>query len=163
MKPVMPLLTLAFALGACTSAPPPRTAEATTTAAQGALARAPLGAAGTARDGEPIGPPRVGVACRLSVTDPVGCDAAQIEALVAPVRARLEGCRGVAGGKVRIRVSRASGTLSFDVEPGASLDPTERRCVLEALGSIHDAASARLSTGASVPPTGFTSLLTVEW
>jgi hypothetical protein len=97
------------------------------------------------------------------VTDPVGCDAAQIETLVAPVRAQLEACRGVAGGKVRIRVSRASGELSFDVEPGASLDPTERRCVLEALRSIHDAVGTNLSTGASVPPTGFTSLLTVEW
>lgn len=64
-----------------------------------------------------------------------------------------------------MRVRREpAGKLAFDVTPATSLDPTERRCVLDALESLNQSESATAWTGGtSVPPTGFTSLLTIEW
>lgn len=152
----------AFALLACT--PPPRTLSPpteTTRAYDLESARAapefsaPLADSGRAR--------AVVSACRLSVTESVGCRTSDIEAVIAPVRSRIESCRGTTGGKLRIRVHEAAGKLAFDVEPGMSLDPTEKQCVLDALATIHEGVSSTVWTGASVPPTGFTSLITIEW
>lgn len=107
---------------------------------------------------------RPGAHCRVSVTKTEGCDAAQVEALIAPVRSRLEHCRGTSGGKVAIRIRDAAGRLSFDVEDVTSLDPTERQCVLDALATINaDESGTAWAGGAGVPPSGFTSLITVEW
>ena len=44
-----------------------------------------------------------------------------------------------------------------------SLDPTEKRCVLEALATLHEDESSTAWTGLNVRPTGFTSLITIEW
>lgn len=105
--------------------------------------------------------------CRLTVTDTEGCQPAEVEALVEPVRARIEHCRGASGGKVTIRVRRdpgARGRLAFDVAPGTSLDPTERKCVLDALNALQENESSTAWTGgAAIPPSGFSSLLTIEW
>lgn len=98
------------------------------------------------------------------MTDTQGCGTGDVEALVAPVRPRIEHCRGASGGKVQIRVHReAGGRLAFAVEPGTSLDPTERKCVLDALATIAADESATAWSGPNVRPTGFTSLLTIEW
>jgi len=85
--------------------------------------------------------------------------------LMEPVRTRVEHCRTTAGGKLLIRVQRApGGKLAFDVAPGSSLDPTERKCVLEALSTLDiDESSTAWAGGLNVRPTGFTSLLTIEW
>ena len=56
------------------------------------------------------------------------------------------------------------GKVAFEVAPGTSLDPTERKCALDALNSLQTSESSTLSTGgASVPPSGFSSLMTIEW
>jgi hypothetical protein len=55
------------------------------------------------------------------------------------------------------------GKLSFDLQPGSSLDPTERRCLLDALATLDVDESAPAWTGLNVRPTGFTSLITIEW
>lgn len=127
---------------------------------------------------EPIGAPRppAGAApaptaegppaprCRVTVTDTEGCGPRDVEELIAPVRTRIEKCRGATGGKLAIRVRKApAGKLKLDVEPGSSLDPTERQCVLEALSSLQADESSTAWAGLNVRPTGFTSLITIEW
>lgn len=111
---------------------------------------------------EPMtGPP---VACRLTLTETLGCQPQELEALFAPVRGRIEACRGASGGKLQLRVRNASGKLAFEVLPGSSLDARQRQCVLAALSEVHPGEGSTLqSGGASVPPTGFTSLMTLEW
>ena len=85
-------------------------------------------------------------------------------ALIEPVRTRVEHCRATGGGKLLVRVQKtAAGKLAFDVAPGSSLDPTEKRCVLEALSSLDIDESSTAWAGLHVRPTGFTSLLTIEW
>jgi hypothetical protein len=102
--------------------------------------------------------------CRLTVTDTEGCASVDVETLLEPVRPRLERCHGPVGGKLRVRVRRgAMGKLSFDLQPGSSLDPTERRCLLDALATLDVDESAPAWTGLNVRPTGFTSLITIEW
>ena len=61
-------------------------------------------------------------------------------------------------------MQRAPGEkLAFDVAPGSSLDPTEKKCVLEGLSTIVVDESSTAWAGLNVRPTGFTSLLTIEW
>ncbi len=101
--------------------------------------------------------------CRLTVTEAKGCGPSDVEALIEPARTRLEPCLGSTGGKIRVRVRDAEGKLTFDIEPGSSLDATQKQCVLEALTTIHDDGARPPWTGATVRPTGFTSLITLEW
>lgn len=113
----------------------------------------------------PPRPAATGAYCRLTVTESEGCGDADVEALIAPARPRIEECRGARGGKLRVRVQRtAAGKLAFHVEPGSSLDPRERQCVLDALSTVEAAENKTAWTGgANVPPTGFTSHIVIEW
>lgn len=108
----------------------------------------------------PEGSSATGPRCRFSVTNTLGCAPSRVEALIEPIRPRIEACHGSGGGKVRIRVRQADGKLAFEVEPGTSLDPTEKRCVLDALSTIRDSEQP---SGPDVKASGFTSLITVEW
>lgn len=79
-------------------------------------------------------------------------------------QSQLEACHTSGGGKLRVRITREGEKRSLAIEPGSSLDPTERHCVLEALQALRDdEIGGSLGSGATVPATGFTSLLTVEW
>ncbi len=98
--------------------------------------------------------------CSFTVSEARGCNASDVETLLEPTRTRIEACRG-ANGKVRVRVYEEAGTVKFRIEPGSSLDATQRRCLLEALSTIDDGSN--LSTGATVRPTGFSSLVTIGW
>lgn len=152
---------------ACGRATPPRSPSTTAAVAEpDGAARAPRAPGGaTNASAAEVGPPAPASRCRLTVTDSEGCGPRDVEALVAPVRTRIENCRASSGGKLVIRVRKAGGKLGFDVEPGSSLDPREKQCVLEALSTIHDdeSTSATAWGGVNIPPTGFTSLLTIEW
>jgi hypothetical protein len=79
------------------------------------------------------------------------------------VRARLEPCLGPHGGKLELRLRVVAGRLTADLEPGSSLDPTRMRCVLDALAVIQDDVTRAPWTGATAPPTGFTSLVQIAW
>lgn len=142
------------AIGTTTSAPLASSAESS------AASSAEAGAA----TGEISGPPTA-PACRVTATETLGCSASEAEALVAPARPRLESCHQGQGtdGKLRIRVHESDGKLAFEVQPDSSLDPTEKQCVLDALSKLNDPTLTNLSYGPSVPPTGFTSLITIEW
>ena len=147
MSPSHPLLERAAAaifvallLGCATTAPPASTLAEPST-----------------KDGA-----RPTLRCRLTATEAQGCGATEVESLLEPARVRLERCLGPTGGKIRVRVRDVNGKLAFEIEPGSSLDIMQRQCVLEALATIHDETSSP-STGATVRPTGFTSLLTIDW
>jgi hypothetical protein len=100
----------------------------------------------------------------LTVTEADGLGADELDAWIAPAQGRLEPCLSPNGGKVRVRVRDVEGKLAFAIEPGASLDATQRRCVLEALTALQDdGVRSAPWTGATIRPTGFTSLLTIEW
>jgi hypothetical protein len=79
------------------------------------------------------------------------------------VRRRVESCHQGGSGKVRVGVHESGGKLSLDAETGPSLDPMDKPCVLEALSTVHEASTRNLSYGPSVPPTGFTSQVAIEW
>jgi hypothetical protein len=84
--------------------------------------------------------------------------------IAGPVRARVAHCRSTTGGKLVVRVQRApNAKLAFDVAPSSSLDPLEKKCVLDALSKLDIDESSTAWGGANLPPTGFTSLVTVEW
>lgn len=97
----------------------------------------------------------------MSVSETEGCTPAEIQALLAPARSSIEECAGATGGKVVIRLRSTNGKLTFDVAPGASLDPTERRCILDALAKIP--TDERVRTTGNPEANGFTSLVTIEW
>jgi len=76
----------------------------------------------------------------------------------------LEQCHAKGGGKVRVRVRRENGRRTFDVVGARSLDPTEQRCVLDSLQRLReDETPGALGTRSDMSPTGFTSILTIEW
>ncbi len=99
------------------------------------------------------------------MTDTQGCEPSDVETLAESARPHLEHCRGSSGGKLIVNVRKQpGGKLAFDVLPGTTLDPTERDCALDALKRLDvNESSTAWTGGASFPPTGFTSLLTVEW
>ena len=154
-------LVVAWTTLACGAQPATQTRPTMTAAAElKAPPRAPVSAPNAATT---EGPPPPAPRCRLTVTNTEGCEPRDVEVLIAPVRTRIENCRGTSGGKLRIRVRRQAGRLAFDVEPGSSLDPTERQCVLDALSTVRDGESSTEWSGGNARPTGFTSLLTLEW
>lgn len=159
MQYALRTIALAGALLGCT---PPSTQPVVTSRSYD-LASASSASGASANLSDRGSAPSTASACRLTVTESVGCRSSQIEALIAPARSRIEACRGTTGGKLRIRVRHDGGKVAFDVEPGSSLDPTEKQCVLDALATIHEGVASTVWSGASVPPTGFTSLITIEW
>ena len=85
-------------------------------------------------------------------------------ALATAAQSRLEHCHERGGGKLRVRVKGTGAKRVLEAEPGSSLHPTERRCVLDSLSALRDdEIGGSLGSGAVVPATGFSSLLTIEW
>jgi hypothetical protein len=180
------VVVAATIMGACGAPPAPATSPpktTTTSAADVRAARAPAAAsAAPAPPSAPAtiiapadaahaativeGPPRPAPRCRLTVTETDGCQQDEVEVIGERVRPSIEHCRGSNSGKLNVRLWRgASGKLGFDLVPGPSLDPTERTCIYDALNKLFkDTDSMTAWTGgAALPPTGFTSLLTIEW
>ncbi len=166
MRTSLTLATLVAVVGACGAPAPTSPPAATEAPAPNAAAGASGAPAQTAPASKIVeGPPPAAPRCRLTVTETDNCRPNDVEALVAPVRSRLERCRGASGGKLIVRVRKVpGGKLAFDVAPGTSLDPTESKCAMDALNSLQQSESSTAWTGGtSIPPSGFSSLVTVEW
>jgi hypothetical protein len=82
-------------------------------------------------------------------------------AILAPTTRIINECRTGAPTAVRVRLTSENGEAALHVEPGSALDGSIRRCVLEALSTIElpDATPK----GNAPPPSGFSSLVIVEW
>jgi hypothetical protein len=110
-------------------------------------------------DAKPSAPPTP----QIEVKDASGALDPTSAARLGPARGALERCRPGNGGKVDVRVSRQERGLLLHVEPGPSLDAIAGHCTLEALSTIDLEPSAGSVGGFSIPPTGFTSLITISW
>jgi hypothetical protein len=102
-------------------------------------------------------------AVHLAVTEATGLPTALVARVYEAAREPLQGCRQAGGGKVDVRITRRDGLFHLSVEPGASLDPSARHCVLEALSTVDLEETGGNVGGPTVRPSGFTSLITVSW
>jgi hypothetical protein len=99
----------------------------------------------------------------LEVTEANGLPRELVAHVYEAAREPLQGCRQSGGGKVNVRITRSEGLFHLSVEPGASLDPTARHCVLEALSTVDLEETGGNVGGPTIRPSGFTSLITVSW
>ncbi len=146
------------AVAACAGreSPPPKTPQV---AASASATPSPLAA---------IYGPDGGVAqrakyTRFTITEFSGRSSEETGRYFEPAQIPVEACRKSNGGKLVARVRSEKGKLAIDAEPGASLDPTEKRCILEALQQTQIDDASIVNAGPSTRPTGFTSLITIEW
>jgi hypothetical protein len=118
----------------------------------------------------PVTPPVVeyhatpsGDGVRVSVTEANGLDPAVVSKVYSAARESLGHCHQPGGGTVHVRIVRQGLSLHMHIEPGATLDPTAHQCVLEALSTVELPDTAGNGGGPAVPPSGFTSLITLSW
>jgi hypothetical protein len=107
------------------------------------------------------GTPKPAAGVQLSVTETNGVEPAAVGQIYASAREALGHCRQPGGGTVYVRVQKQGPSLHMKIEPGATLDPLAHRCVLEALSTVDLPDTGSNGGGPAVPPSGFTSLLTV--
>ena len=100
---------------------------------------------------------------RLTFSEITGRSGDETGVIFTQAHEAIEACRQSTGGKLTVHLHSEKGRLLTEVRPGSSLDVIQQRCVLEALSATHIDEGSILATGAAVKPTGFTSLLTVEW
>jgi hypothetical protein len=100
---------------------------------------------------------------QLAVTEANGVEPTTMTNTYAPAREVLGHCPQAGGGTVHVRVQKQGASLHMKIEPGATLDPLAHRCVLEALSTIDLPDTGGNGGGPAVPPSGFTSLLTVTF
>lgn len=100
---------------------------------------------------------------RFEVRRVEGTTAVHIQTLLDPAREAVRRCVDGGGGKLEIQLTNRRSGLEISVEPGPSLEPTARACVLAALSSIHLEQTGSLAGGPSPAPSSFTSLVTVSW
>ncbi|MEO8798925.1 MAG: hypothetical protein ABI551_13640, partial [Polyangiaceae bacterium] len=114
--------------------------------------------------GKDAGPSAVAlVHSSLLFTNITGATGDQTAVLFAPTAQAIDACRGSRGGKLVVRLHTEKRKLVAEPQLGSSLDPAARQCVLDALTASQIDPSSNLAAGAMVRPTGFTSLLTIEW
>ncbi len=109
------------------------------------------------------GPTEVPGTVHLWVTEANGVPPALVAQAYQAAREPLQSCQQSGGGKVNVRITRQEGRFHLSVEPGASLDPSARHCVLEALSTVELEDTAGNVGGPAIKPSGFTSLITVSW
>ena len=143
------------------SRPTERAGESATPTSSGrvtsAPAPAPLLAGTTPRETGPAPLPR------LQVTQAENIPSERVQTLFRPALSPLQHCFPGSSGKVVIRLTTVKGALAVGFEPSASLDPTMRSCATDALTKVYVQETGSNVGGPAVPPSGFTSLITVSW
>jgi hypothetical protein len=110
--------------------------------------------AGAAKQGDGV---------QLTVSEALGLDPAIVGQVYGQARESLGHCHQPGGGTVHVSVVKRGASLQMHIEPGATLDPLAHRCVLEALSTVELPDTAANGGGPAVPPSGFTSLITLTW
>ncbi len=100
---------------------------------------------------------------RVEVVRSEGLTPARLDAMSSAARRSLQHCPATNGGALVVALSSDAQGLHVTVAPGTSLDPTARSCAVEALTRTFGTETASNVGGPAVPPTGFTSLLTIRW
>jgi hypothetical protein len=90
--------------------------------------------------------------------------AADQEVILERARGTIEECRGPTAGKITVHARVIDGKLVLRASPDSSLDPRDRQCIYDSLQQI-DAEDNRTmwDQAPQIPPSGFTSLVTIEW
>jgi len=114
----------------------------------------PAAEAGAAKQGDGV---------QLTVSEALGLDPAIVGQVYGQARESLGHCHQPGGGTVHVSVVKRGASLQMHIEPGATLDPLAHRCVLEALSTVELPDTAANAGGPAVPPSGFTSLITLTW
>ncbi len=104
-----------------------------------------------------------GSGVQVVVSEANGVDPAAVGKIYGSASEALAHCHQPGGGTVHVRIVRKGASLQMNIEPGATLDPQAHRCVLEALSTVDLPDTAGNVGGPTVPPTGFTSLITLSW
>lgn len=118
------------------------TTEAPRADAQGSRARAPA---------------------ELEVTETTGLPPEQVHAIFEPAAEPLARCLPGQSGKINVRVQGATGALHVFLDPSVSLDERARECAASTLSQVYLEQTGSNAGGPDVPPSGFTSILTVSW
>jgi hypothetical protein len=100
---------------------------------------------------------------RLEVREAEGLPPERVRTMFTSALEPLQKCLPGAPGKLDMRVARVDGAVRFTIQPDPSLDPTARECALQALGTAYMDDTASRVGGPSIPPTNFTSLLSLSW
>jgi hypothetical protein len=97
----------------------------------------------------------------VGLEDPAGELSKAPDAAFAPLRDRMRECAAGRSGVVRVRIKNEKNRTSMDIEPGSSVDGSNR-CVLEALSTV-DVDDALSRSSPSNRASGFTSVVRIEW
>jgi hypothetical protein len=100
---------------------------------------------------------------RFTFTDIIGKTGDQTAMIFTPTAQAIEECGVSRGGKLVVKLHTEKGKLVVEPQAGSSFDPAARQCVLDALTAANVDGPSNLGSGPMVRPTGFTSLLTIEW
>jgi hypothetical protein len=148
------ILLVPLALVACAPALTPATA---------ADARDPAADAPAPPPAMETRPAAAGAGPRVSVERVEPGNAELEQALRAALEKRVRGCEAGSGSRVvRMRVDATREGTKVAFTSGDALEPSSRKCALAALAAIESAEIPTRAT-ASVPPSGFTVLLRIEW
>lgn len=158
--------SLALTLAACTfGGGPPHRPEPAPLAPPSATSTAPTSPPET--PAEPaFGPRAIPADPRLptvDVEDASGKPRKGPEAALSPVRKQMKECVGGKTGVVRVRVTSSKNRTSMAIEPGSGMTDASNRCVLETLSTIDVDDVLSQGSPSDRPPSGFTSVLRVEW
>ncbi|MEO8797935.1 MAG: hypothetical protein ABI551_08630 [Polyangiaceae bacterium] len=163
-------LILGGLFGGCATAPATRTApplvpadSTSTPTTVDAKAASDAGVAQTMARQDAGASAIASVRSSLIFSNITGVTGDQTAVLFTPTAQAIEACRGSRGGKLVVRLHTEKRKLVAEPQVGSSLDPAARQCVLDALTASQIDESSNLAAGAMVRPTGFTSLLTIEW
>ncbi len=117
----------------------------------------PLSESGLAAAG--VAPPSIGPTILFEELQ--GPQPAQARAVYSKAGAALQEC-AKQGGTIRVSVKGEGERARYSIEPGSALDPSQRRCVLEAL-SVVDVDSVLQTANPTDRPSNFTGLIRIEW
>jgi hypothetical protein len=143
--------------------------------AEGAVAASSTSVASSPANAAPAMPPPSGELAKAAATDAgaarvhleVKSDSGGLDlssnAAYQAARPNLEHCHPGTAGKLEVRLTKQDRSTQLRIQPGASLDPTEGHCVLEALSTVDLDETAGKVGGPAVKPSGFTSHITISW
>jgi hypothetical protein len=100
---------------------------------------------------------------RVEVTSAEGVPLDTAQVMAERARKPLLECLSGTDQTLELRVTRENGVVHVDAERGASLDPRQRACAQAVLREVYLPPTASNVGFPDVPPSSFTSHLTIRW
>jgi hypothetical protein len=99
---------------------------------------------------------------RVEVVRAEGIAPERVHAMIAPAVRPLERCVPGKGGTIMLRLRGDGAGVHVDVAPVLGMDESARACASAALVEVPLADTASNAGGPGIPPSGFTSLVTIS-